>query len=52
MGIHTAPDGEAWTPRKLMRRYLWHDRIHARALFRRTQTLWGSQIPDPFRFLN
>lgn len=52
MGIHTAPDGEAWTPRKLIRRYLWHDRIHARALFRRTQTLWDSQIPDPFRFLN
>ncbi len=30
--IHTAPDGEQWTLKKVMRRLIWHDRIHANAL--------------------
>ena len=32
--VCTAPDGERWTLRKLLRRFLWHDRIHARAMWR------------------
>lgn len=42
--------GEFWSVRKVMRRFLWHDRIHARALYRRARALWGDAIPDPFRF--
>lgn len=50
MSPHQAEDGELWTPRKLLRRFLWHDRIHARAMFRRGWANWGEQIPDPFGF--
>ena len=46
----TAPDGERWTLRKLLRRFLWHDRIHARAMWRTAAPLWGSAVADPFGF--
>ena len=42
--------GELWSVRKVLRRFLWHDRIHARAMYRRAKLLWGDRIPDPFRF--
>ena len=42
--------GELWSPRKALRRFLWHDRIHARAMYRRAKALWGENIADPFRF--
>lgn len=42
--------GEWWTPRKALRRFLWHDRLHARAMYRRAVTKWGGQIADPFHF--
>lgn len=42
--------GEWWSPRKVLRRFLWHDRIHARAMYRRARELWGGQIADTFRF--
>lgn len=48
--ICTAPDGERWTLRKLLRRFLWHDRIHARAMWRMAAPLWGSAVADPFGF--
>ena len=48
--ICTAPDGERWTLRKLLRRFLWHDRIHARAMWRTAAPLWGSAVADPFGF--
>ena len=41
---------EQWSLRKVLRRFLWHDRIHARAMYRRAKTVWGEQIADPFRF--
>ena len=41
---------ELWSLRKVLRRFLWHDRIHARAMYRRAKTIWGSRIADPFRF--
>ncbi|MBE6985380.1 MAG: hypothetical protein E7434_07235 [Ruminococcaceae bacterium] len=47
---YTAPDGEAWTLRKLLRRLIWHDRIHAKAMWRTAVSLWGSAIPNPFYF--
>lgn len=49
--IYTAPDGERWTVRKLLRRLLWHDRIHAKAMWRVASRLWGSSIPNPFCFI-
>ncbi len=42
--------GELWSLRKVLRRFLWHDRIHARAMYRRAKAVWGEVIPDPFRF--
>lgn len=43
--------GEQWCLRKLLRRFLWHDRIHARALTRLAAEAWGgSAAADPFRF--
>lgn len=49
--IHTDTDGELWTLKKLMRRLLWHDRIHAHALYRLAITFWQKErIANPFRF--
>jgi len=33
-GISMAIDGEQWTETKVLRRFIWHDRIHAKALYR------------------
>ncbi len=49
--VHEAPDGELWTLRKLMRRIIWHDRIHAYALWRHAITFWQKdRIANPFFF--
>ena len=43
--------GETWTLRKLLRRFLWHDRIHARALYLRAAGRFGPDtVADPFFF--
>lgn len=42
--------GEWWSVRKVMRRFLWHDRIHARAMYRRANAVFGTNIADSFRF--
>lgn len=49
--VYTAPDGELWTVRKVLRRFLWHDRIHARAMWRTASALWSSGPENPFFFL-
>lgn len=49
--VYTAPDGEQWTMRKVLRRFLWHDRIHARAMWRTASALWASGLENPFFFL-
>ena len=42
---------EEWCLRKLLRRFLWHDRIHAKALYRMAQSTFGPNIvPNVFRF--
>ena len=41
--------GELWNLRKVLRRFLWHDRIHAKALWRMAGRIW-EDIPDPFCF--
>ena len=42
---------EAWSLRKVLRRFLWHDRIHAKAMYRMAVKTFGEGIvPDAFRF--
>lgn len=43
--------GEWWSLRKVLRRFLWHDRIHARAMYRMAvKTFAAEKILDPFAF--
>lgn len=49
--VYTADDLEEWTLRKVLRRFLWHDRIHAKAMWRTAHALWGSDIVNPFYFI-
>ena len=43
--------GEWWSLRKLFRRFLWHDRIHAKAMYRMAKrNSVVDDIADPFRF--
>lgn len=47
----TGSYGEEWSLRKLLRRFLWHDRIHARAMYRMAVKTFGKDsLPDVFRF--
>ena len=42
---------ELWTLRKVMRRFLWHDRIHAKAMYRMSAKTFGNLIAaNPFFF--
>lgn len=44
---------ELWTLRKVMRRFLWHDRIHARAMYRMAIKTFGAFGADNrFKFSN
>ena len=50
--VYTNGDGELWTRKKLLRRILWHDRIHAYALWRHAITFWQKErIANPFFFV-
>ena len=43
--------GEEWSLRKMLRRFLWHDRIHAKAMWRKASVSFGKQsIENPFFF--
>lgn len=43
--------GERWTLRKVLRRFIWHDRIHAKAMYRMAVKAFGGEnIPNPFYF--
>lgn len=43
--------GEYWTLRKVLRRFIWHDRIHAKAMYRMAAGIFGAEnIPNPFFF--
>lgn len=49
--LHQGKHGEEWTLRKVLRRFLWHDAIHAKALYRLGTRLWSPDIvADPFYF--
>lgn len=41
--------GEWWSLRKVLRRFIWHDRIHARAMVRMAKATFGL-CDDPFGF--
>ena len=49
--VYTADDGEEWTLRKVLRRFIWHDRIHAKAMWRTAKALWGDDVANPFYFV-
>lgn len=43
--------GESWSLRKLLRRFLWHDRIHAKAMYRMALREFGAgTVPNLFFF--
>ncbi len=43
--------GEDWSLRKVLRRFVWHDRIHARAMYRMALRTFGpGAVPDVFGF--
>ena len=43
--------GEYWSLRKVLRRFVWHDRIHARAMYRMAIKVFGAEnIANPFCF--
>ena len=43
--------GESWSLRKLIRRFVWHDRIHAKAMYRMAcRTFPGVEIANIFKF--
>lgn len=42
---------EEWSLRKVLRRFVWHDRIHAKAMYRGAALLFGKEsIANPFFF--
>lgn len=43
--------GEDWSLRKVLRRFIWHDRIHARAMYRMGVKVFGAEnVANPFCF--
>lgn len=44
--------GELWSLRKMMRRFLWHDRIHAKAMYRMAVKTFGrDSVENTFKFI-
>ena len=44
---------EQWSVRKVLRRFIWHDRIHGKAMYRMAIKTFGEgAVPDVFRFEN
>ena len=42
---------EEWSLRKVLRRFIWHDRIHAKAMYRMAVKTFGFDVvPNTFRF--
>lgn len=50
-GVIVGSYGEEWSLRKVLRRFIWHDRIHAKAMYRMAKKTFGEgAVPDVFRF--
>lgn len=42
---------EEWSLRKVLRRFIWHDRIHAKGMYRMAVKTFGkNEVPDVFSF--
>ena len=42
---------EKWSLRKVLRRFIWHDRIHAKAMYRMATKTWNNgEIANPYYF--
>ena len=51
-GVYAGSYGEEWSLRKLLRRFIWHDRIHAKAMYRMAVKTFGAgAVPNIFRFV-
>ncbi|HQC90328.1 MAG TPA: hypothetical protein PLO54_07675 [Bacilli bacterium] len=49
--VYRGSYGEEWSVRKVLRRFIWHDRIHAKAMFRMAKKTFGDrQVPNIFLF--
>lgn len=49
--LHHGSYAEDWTLCKVLRRFIWHDRIHAKAMYRMgTRLFRAKNIINPFRF--
>ena len=47
--VITGSYGEDWSLRKVFRRFIWHDRIHAKAMYRMAAKVFGAEsIENPF----
>lgn len=43
--------GKTWSLRKVLRRFIWHDRIHAKAMYRMAVKTFGTdRVANPFCF--
>ncbi len=49
--VYCGSYAEEWSLRKVLRRFIWHDRIHAKAMYRMAVKTFGkAAVPDVFRF--
>jgi len=49
--VYDGSYGELWSVPKVLRRFIWHDRIHAKAMYRMGVAAFGAElIPNIFKF--
>lgn len=49
--VHLGSYDEEWSLRKVLRRFIWHDRIHAKAMYRMALKTFGADVvPNIFQF--
>lgn len=49
--VFNGSSNESWTLRKVLRRFIWHDRIHAKAMYKLCVKQWGaSAVRNVFKF--
>jgi hypothetical protein len=47
--VYRGSNDEEWSLRKMMRRFIWHDRLHAKAMYRMAVKVFGvDKVPDTF----
>lgn len=49
--VHLGSYNEEWSLRKVLRRFVWHDRIHAKAMYRMALKMFDPDVvPNIFQF--